>query len=133
MLQHEKNELLGFFDISARWCQGSEAQDDGGNPVTFDDDLAVAWDLAGGMCRLFGWRRACQLFPQLDRHIHGKKRGFGTEDETVAAMSALFDFNDDQRMTYERVIATLQDMPVWAGAPRDGSAPREGLTKESQV
>jgi hypothetical protein len=116
MLQHEKDQLLTLFETRNRWCKGSEARDATGEPVLYDDDCAVAWDLTGGLCHLFGWRRACQLFVQLDRHITGRKRGFGTEDDTVTAMSALLDFNDAADVSYERVLEVVQNMQVWSGA-----------------
>ncbi len=117
MMPHEKTQLLALLDTERSWCQGCEAQDPCGDPVRYDDENAVAWDIVGGTCRLFGWRRACELFGQLHRHISGRRKSLYSENEDIAAMVALFDFNDAINTTYEKVVAALQSMPVWRGRP----------------
>jgi hypothetical protein len=117
MMEHEKEQLLGLFASEAKWCQHCEARDPDGNPVRYDDKTAVAWDIAGGICHLFGWRRARELFRQLHRHIDGPQRPHCDRDEHIAAMAALFDFNDALDTTYAKVVRTLQDVRVWHGRP----------------
>ena len=73
MMPDEKAQLLALLEDERRWCRDAEARDADGNSVSFHDATAVAWDITGALCRLFGWRRACELFRQLDRHIHGKR------------------------------------------------------------
>lgn len=116
MMPDEKEKLLTLFDGAGRWCQEAEARDAQGDAVRFDDAAAVCWDITGAMCRLFGWRRACQLFPQVDRHITGRKRPqvLGGNLE-VDSMAALQDFNDGGETTYEKLIGLLKSMPVWRG------------------
>ncbi len=87
-----------------------------GEPVRFDDEAAVAWDLVGGLCHLFGWSRASKLFVQIIRRITGPSYRWTSQDRAMAAMRALQDFNDRQETTYETIVATLRDMPVWAQA-----------------
>lgn len=117
MMPEEKTQLLALFDSESKWCQGSEALDVDGEPVRYNDESAVAWDLVGGMCHLFGWHRARTLFAQLIRHIVGRQRPQFDRDEQIAAMSALFDFNDAIDTTYAKIVATLQGVPVWHGRP----------------
>ena len=115
MMPDEKEQVLALFNEKNKWCQLCEARDGHGNPVPYNDETAVAWDIVGGMCRLFGWRRACQLFGQMSRHIGGAQRTRFGQDEEMIAMAALFDFNDATDTTYEKVMAMLQDMPIWRG------------------
>jgi hypothetical protein len=112
---HEKQQLLSLFDSEAKWCQGSEALDPQGNPVRYNDGAAVAWDLVGGMCHLFGWSRARELFGQLNRHIAGRQRPSPNRDDEIVAMAALFDFNDRGNTTFQRIVTVLEGMPVWHG------------------
>ena len=93
MTQDEKDKLLDLFSARGRWCQDAEARDASGSPVHYSDEAAVAWDITGGMCRLFGWERACELF------IHaadstGQAGDAGPRDRAMVAMGALQDFND---------------------------------------
>jgi hypothetical protein len=116
MMPHEQQRLLALFNREQRWCQDAEARDGDGNPVRFDDSGAVAWDITGAMCLLFGWRRACVLFRQFDRHIFGQKRDrWGNRQPEIDSLAALQDYNDDGETTYETVVMHLQTMPVWRG------------------
>jgi len=122
MIPDEKERLLLFFGEPGSWCQDAEARDNGGSPVRYDDAQAVAWDITGGLCRLFGWRRACALFRQIHRHIMGQSQAVASDrSPELAAMAALQDYNDEQGTTYERVMEQLRSMPVWRGAG-DGAA-----------
>jgi hypothetical protein len=116
-MEHEKEQLLDLFADEGKWCQHCEARDPNGDPVRYDDETAVAWDIAGGICHLFGWRRARELFGQLHRHIGGPQRLPYDRDEHISAMAALFDFNDAFDTTYEKVVGTLRDLQVWRGRP----------------
>jgi hypothetical protein len=115
MTPDEKEKLLTLFAQENRWCRGCEARDGVGDPVCYDDKAAVAWDLVGGICHLFGWTRGRELFGQIHRHIGGRPGPRRGQDEAMAAMAALFDFNDSLDTTYDKVMATLQEMPVWRG------------------
>ncbi len=116
MIQEEKDHLLSLFANEASWCQEVEARDEQGDPVRYDDDAAVSWDLIGGLCHLFGWSRACKLFVQLVRHITGPSLRWSSPDRAMAAMRVLQDFNDRRETTYETILTTLRDMPVWTQA-----------------
>jgi len=116
MLLGEKERLLALFADRQRWCQHAEARDEVGQIVHYDDPSAVAWDITGGMCLLFGWRRALELFPQLDRHVHRVKRSrWWVTDPGIASMGALQDSNDDTGTTFEMMTGWLKSMPVWNG------------------
>ena len=123
MLPHEKNELLAFFESDRRWCQDAEARDAYGSPVKFHDPLATAWDITGAMCCLFGWRRACALFGQLERHIHRRKglHGFN-QDAAIESMVTLQAYNDRPETTFEVILTLLETMPVWTGVSRPSNA-----------
>lgn len=113
MFPSEKERLISLFANQQQWCQEAEAKDKTGEAVRYDDPAAVAWDLTGGMCVLFGWQRALELFPQLDRHIHQNRRGrWWVTDPGIASMGALQDFNDEARTTFEMVTERLRTMPV---------------------
>jgi len=117
MMSNEKTQLLSLFSEESRWCKGSEAVDRHGNPVCLSDDAAVAWDIVGGVCHLFGWQRARKLFVQLQRHIFGRQKPHYNRDQEMAAMAALLDFNDASETSYEQVVATFERLPVWQGRP----------------
>ncbi|MCA9245066.1 MAG: hypothetical protein KDA32_14000, partial [Phycisphaerales bacterium] len=70
-MPEEREQLLQLLNAPSRWTQHMEAQDERGAPALYDSDDAVAWDLTGALCRLFGWRRGLALFEQIDRHAHG--------------------------------------------------------------
>jgi len=112
-------QLLALLAPEQRWCRGAEARDADGNPVTFDNTRAAAWDITGALCTLFGWKRACELFRQLDRHIFGRKRlHIFNRCREMNALAALQDYNDDRGTTYEMVVTRLRTMPVWRGPQR---------------
>jgi hypothetical protein len=117
MLQHEKEKLLELFESKSRWCQHVEARDKRGHPVHYNDATAAAWDVVGGMCFLFGWERACQLFMQVGRHVAGVKPVHGLRDREMAAMASLVDFNDRHGTTHELVITSLRDLRVYSRKP----------------
>jgi hypothetical protein len=120
MMADEKERLLAFFERESIWCRDGEAQDAAGDPVRYDDDAAVAWDITGALCRLFGWQRACVLFGQFDRHIHGKRVAFGwpQRNTDVDAMVALQEFNDRAETTFAHLRGAIESMPVWHGSGR---------------
>jgi len=117
MTADEKKEMLSLFDREERWCKGSEARNGQGEPVSYNDESAVAWDLVGGLCHLFGWQRACQLFEQVHRHVAGPSTVRFRENSDMHAMGALCDYNDALGTTYGMLVATLESMPIWRGGP----------------
>ena len=113
MMPDEREKLLALLDNERRWCQGAEARDQQGSPVRYDDLSAVAWDITGAICHLFGWRRACVLFRQLDGHIAGQEPdGRSEPNPEIASMAALQDYNDQNQTTYKTMITQLKTMPV---------------------
>jgi hypothetical protein len=120
MMPEEKNRLLALLEHSRVWCQEAEARDAHGDPVRFDDDAAVAWDITGALCRLFGWRRARVLFEQVERHLGGKQPHafWPLRDSGIEAMKALQDYNDRSSTTFELLRERLESMPVWVGGSR---------------
>lgn len=120
MMPEEKSQLLALLAHSGKWCRQAEARDANGDPVRFDDDTAVAWDITGAMCRLFGLQRACALFVQLDRHLNGKRPvvGWPARDPEMDAMGALQEFNDQTNMTFDIVRGRMETIPVWRGNAR---------------
>jgi hypothetical protein len=125
MMPEEKEQLLAFLDHERSWCRDAEARDADSDAVGYDDAAAVAWDVTGALCRLFGWQRACVLFGQLDRHINGKRVAIGwpARDAEMDAMGALQDFNDRVDMTFDVMRERIETMPVWQGnARRIGAA-----------
>lgn len=112
MMHTEKEKLLALFASKSQWCQRFEARDERGKPVRYNDEDAVAWDVVGGMCLLFGWKRACELFEQTGRQITGVKRGAGLGDHAIAAMVALLDFNDRYDTSYDLVMSKLRNIRV---------------------
>ena len=120
MMPEEKEQLLALLDHQRRWCRDAEAHDANSDAVRYDDDAAVAWDVTGALCRLFGWRRACVLFGQLERHINGKRVviGWPAGDAEMDAMGALQDFNDRADMTFDMMRERIETMPVWQGNAR---------------
>ena len=120
MMTDEKAQLLALLAHRGTWCRDAEARDTSGNAVTYDDDAAVAWDITGAICRLFGWQRACVLFGQVERHLVGKRRSVGwpPRDTGIEAMIALQDFNDRTDTTFDRLQERLEAMPVWSSGSR---------------
>lgn len=116
MMPDEKNKLLALFDSDERWCQDAEARDASGAAVQYDDPAAVAWDMTGALCYLFGWRRTGVLLGQIERHIRGRKRRYRyDQDPVIESMLALQDYNDRPDTTFETMITQLATMPVWSG------------------
>lgn len=115
MMPDEKDRLLALFMAPAKWCRRAEARNAEGEPVTYDDGSAVAWDVTGALCMLFGWPRACALFEQVDRCVHGKavKRRWPPTDSEMDAMVALQEFNDAAGTTFEILRAELESIPAW--------------------
>ena len=125
MISDEKAQLLALLEHADKWCREAEARDANGHAVCFDDDAAVAWDITGALCRLFGWHRACVLFGQLERHIVGKRRivGWPVRDIAIDAMKALQDFNDRTETTFEMLRERIEAMPIWnSGSRADGAS-----------
>ena len=115
MMQAEKDKLLTLVDSERRWCQDAEARDADGNPVRYDDDTAVAWDITGALCHLFGWQRACALFVQFNRHVNGKSKTerWPMGDARIKSMAALQDFNDLASTTFGELRGRIETMRVW--------------------
>ena len=112
MLQDERDRLLALFVAREYWCQGAEARDVDGEAVRYDDSTAVAWDITGGMCLLFGWQRACALFRQVGGHILGEGDPRPARSPEIESMAALQDYNDRRDTTYKKIIEHLRTMPV---------------------
>lgn len=116
MMQEEKDKLIEFFGDESRWCKGLDAMDEQGDAIHYDDELAVSWDIVGGVCHLFGWPRAQKLFEALSRHIaHQRHVDSAFRGQSMAAMATLLDFNDDDDTTHELLMARLNELPVWRG------------------
>jgi len=127
MMPDEKEQLLALLEHEGSWCQDAEAHDADGDLVRYDDQAAVAWDITGALCRLFGWQRACVLFGQLDRHIHGKRitSGWPKRNTDMDAMAALQEFNDRADTTFALLRGQIESMPVWQGNSRRHGAAQE--------
>lgn len=120
MTQQEKDRLLALLSSQRTWCQEVEARDRRGQAVRYNDASAVAWDLTGAVCHLFGWDRALELFAQLGRHVMGRRPPVGRHsghprDPQMASMAALQDFNDRPTTNYETIRGHLAAMPVHHG------------------
>lgn len=116
MIQDEKDKLIALFGDERRWCRGHDAADAEGHAVHYDDEQAVSWDLVGGLCHLFGWKRACTLFEPISRHLSGRRPlKWSIKNLQITAMTSLLNFNDDADTTHELVMARLRDLPVWHG------------------
>jgi hypothetical protein len=124
MLNAEKLKLIELFANESRWCRRAEARDSAGSAVHYRDATAKAWDLAGGMRRLFGWDRTQTLFRHVGRDVAKitPARCLLYHHE-AASMSALLDFYDDLGTTYELIVARLSQMPVYD----DGHESRPGI------
>lgn len=116
MLQEEKDRLIALFKEERNWCREADATDAEGQSVRYDNEQAVSWDLVGGLCHLFGWKRASQLFGPISRHLTGKKQVMApVKNQEMTAMTVLLNFNDDTDTTYERLMERLHALPVWHG------------------
>ena len=119
MMQHEKDGLITLLSSRERWCRDAEARDRRGQAVHFDDPAAVAWDLTGALCLLFGWARAIQLFPQLERHLTGRNRSSDrprlqlANEPQIISMVAIQEYNDLSDNTYEMMLDRLQTLTVY--------------------
>ena len=119
MMPEERQALLSLLDDEPHWCREFEARNAAGEPTQFDDVGAVAWDLTGALCKLFGWERACSLFGQFDRHIHGKRVPvLLTRDNGIGAMVALQEFNDRPETTFTDIRKCIESMPIWTSGSR---------------
>jgi hypothetical protein len=112
MTQREKQELLDLFSMAANWCQETEARNWQGESVRYDDPSAVAWDLTGGVCHLFGWERATELFPLMERHVTGRKPDEHATNPGIASMIGLQEFNDSSDTSFEILLLRLQSVPA---------------------
>lgn len=131
MTQSEKDRLLSMFAPATKWCKEMEACDGSGESVHYDDPGAVAWDLTGGLCLLFGWDRAGELFLQFDRHLLDGKRMARGSNVMIASMVALQEFNDRPDTTHQVLLERIGTMPVWSRGPMHSlSAP--GLSQVLQ-
>ncbi len=128
MTQNEKESLLSTFSIPTKWCKEMEACNGSGDSVSYDDPTAVAWDLTGGLCMLFGWDRAGELFPQLVRYVLNDKVTVGGPNASIQAMVALQEFNDSPETTHDDLLARIQTIPVWARGSRT-EPPAVGLAQ----
>lgn len=117
MTQQELDQLRTLLSQPDRWCQHAEARDRRGSGVRYSDSAAVAWDITGAVCHLFGWSRALQLFTQLDRHVTGHKPLAGRywrhpQDAQLASMAALQEFNDRPTTSHESLMGRLAAIPI---------------------
>lgn len=129
MLPEEKDKLLTLFDGPTKWCQHVEAQNVQGEAVRYDDDDAIAWDLTGGICRLFGWERACKLFGQVAKQLNSatKRQTWPVRDQSMDAMKVLQEFNDGDGMSFDRLRSTLEAMPIWNAGSRVSAEVGDGV------
>jgi hypothetical protein len=125
MSPNERERLVALLLDAQHWCQGAEARNADGDDVAYSDADAMAWDLTGAACHLFGWGRARQLFVQIDRYLNGGDAGASRGDSGIDAMVALQDWNDDAATTHADLIARLQSLPV-AAAEADGASSPAG-------
>lgn len=113
MNTEELDRLRDLFSNSNRWCKNAEARSARGVAVRYGDPDAVAWDLTGGLCLLFGWRRACDLFRQIDRHLNRHRSlRWRVQDPHIESMLALQEFNDGDHMNHQTLMERLASMPV---------------------
>ena len=61
-------------------------------------------------------KRACRLFEPISRRLARERRAPSPfENQEIAAMSALLDFNDHEETTHEMMMTRLRELPVWHG------------------
>lgn len=119
MLPEEKAKLMSLFKTNDNWCRDAEARDTLGVAVRFDDPTAIAWDITGALCHLFGWTRARTLFGQFERHVNKARRVQGfNRDAEIESMVSLQEFNDRSDLTFEMFRHCLETIPV--KEPADG-------------
>jgi hypothetical protein len=133
MTSQEKDQLLALLLDVRHWCRSAEARSGDGQPVTYSDPEATAWDLTGAVCHLFGWRRACELFIQIDRRLHPRARAALAGDAAITAMVSLQSWNDDPQMSHPELLAVLERLPVsnraGNGEEPSAAAPDNGSDK----
>ncbi len=134
----EMSELLTLFSDSGRWCRNAEAKNARGMPVRYNDPDAIAWDLTGALCLLFGWQRACALFRQIDKHLlRDRSLRWRVQDPCIESMLALQDCNDRASTTFEWLINRLRHMHVLEReddtAPSDPSELSPSLEPDSAI
>jgi len=113
MTSEEKHVLLALLSDPHHWCQSAEARRADGEAVNYSDPEASAWDLTGAACHRFGWRRACELFIQIERRLHPRARaGLAGADAAITAMIALQSWNDDPQTSHPELLAALAHVPV---------------------
>lgn len=117
MKLEEKRTLLRIFSNEQSWCKHAEARDRRGNPVKYDDASAVSWDLVGGMCHAFGWKRASQLFAEMWNFDNAPSRRYWTrQDKAYMAMAKMMDFNDHAETSFLNIVARIKDIKPWRAA-----------------
>ncbi len=121
MMPDEKDQLLALLHHAGSWCRHAEAHNADGQPVHYDDQSAVAWDITGALCLLFGWHRAGVLFTQLERHLVGKRPtvGWPVPDSTIEAMTTLQEFNDRKDLTFSGLREQIETIPSWNSGRRE--------------
>lgn len=113
MTSQERDRLLSLLLDGRRWCQSAEARRADGQAVNYSDPDATAWDLSGAVCHLFGWRRARELFVQIDRQVHVEDgAGPVAGDAAIAAMVGLQRWNDDPGTSHPDLLDLLERLPV---------------------
>lgn len=126
MTLHEKNRLLALFLDTRCWCQRAEARSADGEAVTYSDPQAAAWDVTGAVCHLFGWRRARELFLQIDRRLHARARSdTAGADAVITAMIGLQRWNDDPQTSHSALLAVLERIPISKPAQTNAVAATE--------
>ena len=134
MMPDEKSQLLDLLGEDGTWCRDAEARNSHGEAVAYDNNAAVAWDITGALCRLFGWDRACVLFEQIERHIFGRRRvaSWPERDRGIEAMKALQTFNDGAELTFAMLRAQLEALPVWQHGGRGNGVANGSRRKADQ-
>ena len=119
MRTDELNELMELLANPKHWCQGAEARTASGAPVKYSDPEAIAWDITGALCVLFGWERACILFCQIDKHLlKDRSLRWRVHDVHVESMLALQEINDSHSTSHDWLIERLKTMRVFDPLPR---------------
>lgn len=121
MRTEEMSQLLALYSDPSHWCRHAEARNARGTPVRYGDPSAVAWDLTGALCMLFGWERACVLFRQIDKHLlRDRALRWRILDSHIESMLALQECNDRAGTTLDWLINRLQHMST---IERDAAVP----------
>jgi hypothetical protein len=113
MMSEEKQELLALLSDPHHWYQSAEARGADGQAVNHSDPEATAWDLTGAVCPLIGWRRACELFVQIERRLHPPHpAGLDGGDAAISAMIGLQSWNDDPQTSHPQLLTAMARVPV---------------------